>query len=227
MLRLRYTPPPVGEKTKAAAKSVPASTDEPVTLPPVVAGPGVNYAALVAKLGVLQVQPAAPLTITIRPEGSEKVYRLYATDAAAAIFALRHILPVEALATWLDRVVKEPDDVIALTMNESFLHKVTEGMEELAADSPEGRPIVAAAQKVYDERRPGLIRKFHVGDSWLFYPSAEKASWLVYRRAGTVIARTWCNDLMYAADFYFDMQKDAAGYWLCTRVRGGEFFKGE
>jgi hypothetical protein len=234
-VRLHYAPPPTpGEKASRLPEKL---------QPPVIAGPGLRYDILVAKFGALGVRPAPPppesamagrsslgeggkpLTIIIQPDRSEKTYRLYA-DAAAAPFVLRHILPVEAMG-WMERSIKEPEGIIAITTEQSFLHKLTEGMDEVPGDSPDGRDILATARAAYDARRADLVRKFATTDSWLFYPPADKAQWTVYRKAGEVIARTYCNDLMYAADFYFDMQKDAAGKWQCKTVRGGEFFKGE
>jgi hypothetical protein len=220
-VRLHYAPPPVpGEK----AGRLPEKPQ-----PPVIAGPGINFAALATKLGALGVRPvgarhALPLHITIQPDRSEKVYRLYA-DAAAA-FVLRHILPVEAMG-WMERSIKPADDIIAITAEQSFLHKLTEGLDEVPADSPDGKAVLAAARTAYDARRGDLARKFATADSWLFYPPADKAHWTLYRKGGDVIARTWTSDLMYMADFYFDMQKDASGKWQCKAVRGGEFFKGE
>jgi hypothetical protein len=196
---------------------------QPSASPP---GPGINYHALVEVLGVLKVEPGGPLTVMISRDKARKPYKLCATDTASAVFVLKHILPPDKQAEWLDKLAKEPTDIAPMTMEEAF--RPLEGATELAADSPDARAVLPQAKRIYDERRPALIRKFHLTpESWLFYPPAEKAGWTCYRKDEVVIARAWCNDLMYAANFYFEFRLDPEGRRRCTRIAGGEFFKGE
>jgi len=120
-----------------------------------------------------------------------------------------------------------PGNLVALSMHELFMNEPVEGWAELAEDAAEAREVLPLARRLYNDRRPEFVHKFHEQDSRLVYPPAEKAEWMLYRKNAAITARTGCSDLMYAAGFYFTFEKDSAGRWQCTRIAGGEHFKGE
>jgi biopolymer transport protein ExbD len=186
-----------------------------------------NFIPLMLRLNRLQAEPGDPLKLTIRPEGSDKRYVLYSADATSAVYIINLFLPPSLRAAYLDPIAKEPKDVVAVTGYALLGRDPVRGWAELAADSPEGRAVLPLARQLYDSRRPELARKFHIEESHLFYVPSEKAFWLVYKKDSTVIALCGCNDMMYVATFFFTFEKNKDGRWQCTRIAGGEAFKGE
>jgi len=90
-------------------------------------------------------------------------------------------------------------------------------------------PVVLAAGRKYEEKRPELMLRVIKG-SHLFFPRAEKVAWSIHIDGDRLFVTTGCHDRMYYATFHVEFRKKAGGIaneWEYVRVYGEEKFKGE
>ena len=108
--------------------------------------------------------------------------------------------------------------------------KLPDNLKETDPLSKRLLPVVMAAGKKYEEKRPELMLRVKKENSHLFFPRAETASWSVHIDGDRLFVRTGCHDRMYYATFHVEFRKKAdetAIEWEYVRVYGEELFKGE
>lgn len=163
---------------------------------------------------------AGRVTLAFDFPGEKKPVVLRSRGPAEDIYLLRVLVGEAAVEKWLGKNVPASKLVAPLSEEEP-----RDGAERLEKVPPGLAAAVALGKEAYEAARPELVRRFN--KSFLHYPPAAKARWSVSAGKDMLRLDTWCSDRMYYARLRVELRKTPAGAWEVTRVRGGEFFKGE